>query len=253
MNELDRLKDAMRADGPVRPRREAKDAAISAAMRAFDVKNASARQGSSLADRLRIAASAALELLTGKRPMRMTHALAGGASLLVLTLAVMTAANLQYLDALSSRDAEPTGGTGEILRDLSAPTKREAEEAAKVGAPEPARPAQQNAAGEVDVLAEIASPDAYQDRQAGASLPASPPVEVAVVSDSASLAAAPAAEARSYAPDALPQPGYHDQGRDRFEDIDTNPLKVTAEEPVSTFSIDVDNERRAAAGGCGPG
>ena len=30
------------------------------------------------------------------------------------------------------------------------------------------------------------------------------------------------------------------QGRDRFSQFDTNPVKVTAEEPVSTFSIDVD-------------
>ena len=33
---------------------------------------------------------------------------------------------------------------------------------------------------------------------------------------------------------------YHDQGRDKFTEIETNPVKVTAEEPVSTFSIDVD-------------
>ena len=35
-------------------------------------------------------------------------------------------------------------------------------------------------------------------------------------------------------------PGYQDQGRDNFAEIDPNPVKVTAEEPVSTFSIDVD-------------
>ena len=35
-------------------------------------------------------------------------------------------------------------------------------------------------------------------------------------------------------------PGYVEQGRDRFEAFDANPVKVTAEEPVSTFSIDVD-------------
>ena len=33
---------------------------------------------------------------------------------------------------------------------------------------------------------------------------------------------------------------YREQGRDRFADIDPNPVKVVAEEPVSTFSIDVD-------------
>ena len=33
---------------------------------------------------------------------------------------------------------------------------------------------------------------------------------------------------------------YRDQGRDKFEAVTPNPVKVTAEEPVSTFSIDVD-------------
>ena len=33
---------------------------------------------------------------------------------------------------------------------------------------------------------------------------------------------------------------YRGQGRDRFTDFDSNPVKVAAEEPVSTFSIDVD-------------
>lgn len=37
-----------------------------------------------------------------------------------------------------------------------------------------------------------------------------------------------------------PQPGYHDEGRDKFEHVKDNPLKVVKEEPVSTFSIDVD-------------
>ena len=31
-----------------------------------------------------------------------------------------------------------------------------------------------------------------------------------------------------------------DQGRDQFPDVDANPVKVVAEEPVSTFSVDVD-------------
>ncbi|HKQ96028.1 MAG TPA: VWA domain-containing protein, partial [Aestuariivirgaceae bacterium] len=34
--------------------------------------------------------------------------------------------------------------------------------------------------------------------------------------------------------------GYHDQGRDKFQDLTPNPVKVVATEPVSTFSIDVD-------------
>ena len=38
-----------------------------------------------------------------------------------------------------------------------------------------------------------------------------------------------------------PGPGhYRERGRDRFPDFDPNPVRVTAEMPVSTFSIDVD-------------
>jgi Ca-activated chloride channel family protein len=42
------------------------------------------------------------------------------------------------------------------------------------------------------------------------------------------------------AADAVAPPIYQDQGRDNFEELEPNPVKVTAEEPVSTFSIDVD-------------
>ncbi len=42
------------------------------------------------------------------------------------------------------------------------------------------------------------------------------------------------------APSDVVQPHYQDQGRDKFEEIKTNPVKVTTEDPVSTFSVDVD-------------
>ena len=38
----------------------------------------------------------------------------------------------------------------------------------------------------------------------------------------------------------FPADSYREQGRDQFADFDSNPVKVVAEEPVSTFSIDVD-------------
>ncbi|MBY0355709.1 MAG: VWA domain-containing protein [Rickettsiales bacterium] len=38
----------------------------------------------------------------------------------------------------------------------------------------------------------------------------------------------------------IAQPAYHDEGRDKFEHVKDNPLKIVKEEPVSTFSIDVD-------------
>ena len=44
------------------------------------------------------------------------------------------------------------------------------------------------------------------------------------------------------APGMYPQwsPPYHDVGRDKYSHVDENPFKVVREEPVSTFSIDVD-------------
>jgi Ca-activated chloride channel family protein len=44
------------------------------------------------------------------------------------------------------------------------------------------------------------------------------------------------------APGTYPQwsPPYHDVGRDKFTHVDENPFKIAREEPVSTFSIDVD-------------
>ena len=40
--------------------------------------------------------------------------------------------------------------------------------------------------------------------------------------------------------DIQPKPTYQDEGRDKFEETLPNPVKVTREEPLSTFSIDVD-------------
>ena len=54
------------------------------------------------------------------------------------------------------------------------------------------------------------------------------------------VASAPARAAlKSGAPEPSPG-GYGEQGRDRFTEFDANPVKVVSEEPVSTFSIDVD-------------
>ena len=48
-------------------------------------------------------------------------------------------------------------------------------------------------------------------------------------------------------PQAVPQPMPGDIDRERYEDVDANPVVVTQEEPVSTFSIDVDTASYAVA------
>jgi Ca-activated chloride channel family protein len=48
-----------------------------------------------------------------------------------------------------------------------------------------------------------------------------------------------AAHSPAFEPRILPPP-YHAEGRDKFTSVDQNPFRVVGEEPVSTFSIDVD-------------
>jgi hypothetical protein len=42
------------------------------------------------------------------------------------------------------------------------------------------------------------------------------------------------------APQAYPQPVPGDVNRERYENFDENPIKLVSEDPVSTFSVDVD-------------
>jgi Ca-activated chloride channel family protein len=62
-------------------------------------------------------------------------------------------------------------------------------------------------------------------------------VDAITSADVGVLASAPAA---AFHHDSAYPPYYQDVGRDRFTAIDENPFRVAAEEPVSTFSIDVD-------------
>lgn len=56
----------------------------------------------------------------------------------------------------------------------------------------------------------------------------------------AKVAAAPPVQNQPIMSDVKQVAQYQDQGRDKFKDNVTNPLKLAKDEPVSTFSIDVD-------------
>jgi Ca-activated chloride channel family protein len=242
MSELHHLKESLRRD-PVAPRQEAREAAIRAGMEAFDAHRAGQRQGFPFWTRLRSAAFAALGNGRGKRPMRYAHALAGGASLAVLTLAVLTTASLQTSAPRMPREEQAVVPTSEMALDSAAPPGLRQEEGSQ-GKPASVAPNASRIA-EADALTRQAEP--LQDRAAIGALSApmdavapvappsttAPPLPAAAPAMSVQQSTAMPAEQRADA-------GYHDVGRDRFTTIETNPLKVTADEPVSTFSIDVD-------------
>ncbi len=257
MSELERLREALQTESAA-PRNGAREAAVSAALAAYDANTAMSRQGKTIVDRLRNAAHAAMELLTGRRHMRMSHALAGGVSLAVLALAVMTAANLQTIEnfhrraepepvaALDNEAADQKTAVAENSAPIPTPVPAEAE--AKVEAQPLLRDetAQGATSAQVATAEPVAPPLPSRESDAAASVSASTPpaalqnqgsmpTELRARIASTNLAAAVAAMEEP-----APPAGYHDQGRDRFQTIETNPVKVTAEEPVSTFSIDVD-------------
>ena len=73
-------------------------------------------------------------------------------------------------------------------------------------------------------------------------MPPPPPPPVAAQEADALFAGRRAAVAGVVAPYAqtAPQPMPGDVDRERYEDVEVNPIHIVAEEPVSTFSIDVD-------------
>jgi Ca-activated chloride channel homolog len=249
MSELERLKKALDQER-ISPRQSAREAALGAALAAYDANIAASRQGKTFADRLRNAVHAAMEILTGKRHMRMSHALAGGVSLAVLTLAVMTAANLQTIENFKWRDAREPIGVPPVEHSADAGTPesqpRSDTAAAKteLKSDADAEALRNMAAAQTAVTAAAPAAPALPEASTPALLAAPSPVPPMDVLGGNMLLQPQAFDGSAARVAAMeeptPQPGYHDEGRDRFQTIETNPLKVTAEEPVSTFSIDVD-------------
>jgi len=79
------------------------------------------------------------------------------------------------------------------------------------------------------------SPEPAMEALAGSSPPppAPPPPPPASTADRARISGFSSAQA-------MPQPRPGDINRDRYEHVEINPVHVTTEDPVSTFSIDVD-------------
>lgn len=221
--DIEDLKATLKREGPVTPRKSARERAIEKAMLAFDEKYAPAAQGTGPKDRLRCTATAVYQTLIGRRSMKLTPALAGGASLSVLALAILSATYIQtgiqderkIPERLALRQpAQGTGLTGDEGRLTAGNEEAEQDAIARfsaVNGPKPAAPA--NDLSKVAAMPDAASP-------MGASQVAS--------------------ERLRHNPDGQTVRHYQAQGRDKFQTITDNPVKLVTEEPVSTFSIDVD-------------
>ncbi len=235
-DELDRLKEAFADEAPLRPRDGARRAAIDAALKAFDEENAKSRQGSAGEDRLKERGNSILHFLFGRRSMHMTQTrlplvLAGGASLAALALAIVNVPEIRTLIAppkpVSTIAVAPhsrTRESGRLAAGTEAGKKNEADAlTAEVTQPVPASP-------------QLAQ-EQVMDFAAKSSNAAEPKKMARQFGGIAASSPAPAIGLRS---DGRMVPQYRDQGRDKFSEITPNPVKVVKDDPVSTFSIDVD-------------
>ena len=220
-DDLDRLRAALRAHAP-NPPPEARGRARAAALAAFD------EHCQGIGDRQRqtgrVAEGAASQLRRFAMWLSRPYpALAGGAAVLAVVAIVSHQAFLTQEPAAPPVPAPP------------APSVEPVTVAEGVGeAPDP--PAMASEDGRVakampDSLGGEVRVEASYDVAA----------EVAVAGH-----ARAAPEVRSLAASVEPEmfvapsSGFREQGRDQFAPYDLNPVKVVAEEPVSTFSIDVD-------------
>jgi Ca-activated chloride channel family protein len=247
MDDFERLKEALKRDPPS-PDPEARQVALANAMARFQEKSAASLQGT--AGQARPISSDGTgpssiwsKIMDALKPSRSgwTPVLAGGASLAVLMLAVVSTSVMRP-DLFEKREfvSPPT----------EEPALGKADEMADAAVLPEAQPQSNKhawgASGEAEVI--------------GQSAPQPLPAPIAQAPQGWSGGSVPrraqdfylgldqsAARARTsqgilpVAPDAeAPAQIYRDQGRDRFEAFDPNPVKLTAEDPVSTFSIDVD-------------
>ncbi|MEM7429079.1 MAG: VWA domain-containing protein [Pseudomonadota bacterium] len=267
-NELDKLAEAFKREGPVLPREEARRSAISAAMAQFDEENAYLHQGSPSAERLKGQGNTLLNSLKRKLSMTLNnknlgYILTGSASLAAMAIVVMNTGLIPDLE--TTRNAR-----------LAAP-----EPASAVASPEEER--EQSSSDSAALLQtdvpkggepravpkqEVQRQDGqtstkmFQDRVNGsggnariAAVPQPKPAPgAAVLKERRSVQkkrrvermalrshfVSPMPSAPAPVRERIAPPQYEAQGRDKFAKSDPNPVKVVTEDPVSTFSVDVD-------------
>ncbi len=250
-DDLKKLRSAFDRETPVKASDTAKNSALNAAMAAFDEENSRLRQGNPIEPRLKEQGNKKgnllpefLSLSYWRKSMKLSYALAGGTSIAVLTLAVFNTGQFRELiqPQPETTVTQPGNELAKIKKDnrkeqkLASKTVPESkigsqpameQEAPVVAAPKPARQ-----------LAEIGR---LQDGFVSAA-----PAQGKKSIKRRMMVSKPATsfQLNSIVAPPLPEQSlarqFDQQGRDKFEKIITNPLKQTAKEPVSTFSVDVD-------------
>jgi Ca-activated chloride channel family protein len=251
-DELDKLKRIMRGQAP-KPDAAARERTIVAAMSAFDTENPNGFQGSRAEGRQTGRVSALLKTLFGRRSMniarpRFGYALAATAVVAVLaTTVVTTNQSWRETPIVVAIDTSTVAPVEYKILELAELNERETEAGAPVErqAPAPLITARKERIGAVPKV--DTSEDLFAQYEMTELAPAGEPPALTsdlVVESMKKIIVTPRElRMRGEAASISGEPTirfWTEQGRDRFTDIVSNPVKVVTEEPVSTFSIDVD-------------
>ncbi len=248
-DELDRLSKAFRQQDETPPCEDARKVAISRAMKVFDnenfAKNAQSAQGMGIVERLRKRGNKIISAFNRRKPMNIAHAklplinfkhlLAGGASLAVLTFAVVNIDQILPEQGIVDTDKQALEQEADDGRAKAKPDREES-------LPRDTVAATDSGALKVESVVAAKPKKSVIGTLVGASSgrrSRAPQGEMALGGNVAPLPAPGVFQKRIALPDASPA-YYQDRGRDKFEKVTENPTRVTKEDPVSTFSVDVD-------------
>lgn len=236
-DELERLEAALRESAP-EPSAEARERAISAAMAAYDRAREAAVDGDSASGWAGKTLSSWSRRLT--KPTSNTYLAFGGAAAFAL-VAVFVVFLLPLSQVLDIPEAEVAGDAIEGIPGEDPKVAVRWRESGQTESSK-ARAVAETPAQEIVTVASNRPSLGETDLNAQTGIMLE---EVVVTARSVGENGngKPVADSVSYGVVAMelrPDPEYVYQGRDRFEFFDTHPVKVVAEDPISTFSIDVD-------------
>ncbi len=234
-DDLENLRQLFRDETAIIPREAARDIAIAEAMQRFQ-EISRGTQGTARGNRLMRGMRGFIGRRQFMHSLRFNHILMAGSSLAVLTIAVVGTSQFTRFETARISGQEtlapppPPGPIASTKENTSSEDLRI--DAAK---PDPARVLPRE-------LALGGKAGERRQKHKSAYLVAPPATVASQPLDSSSLQAELGRADGIFMnePDIV-SPGYHDQGRDKFTDIKANPVKLAAEEPVSTFSIDADS------------
>jgi Ca-activated chloride channel family protein len=264
-DELDKLKKAFAQAPEIKPSSEAKKAAMNAAISAFEQEKVKNHQGKSVDDRLKERDNTFVNLITfskWRKSMKLKYLLPGAAGLAALSL---VAVNTHQFKGMFTDQAPPIFVERDLdLQKESMPLQADdmaqtsAEEFESINLqPEPiGRESKANLVASpkpapvktARLEERVRSNKAKQENTVGELVGSKPLMGQSLHKKQRNVAFSDAISSSMGSasgmmmpidPESMPMP-QREQGRDKFEQFDTNPLKLTQQEPVSTFSIDVD-------------